>query len=394
MSTTCTNCGCQCVTPRDCGNCGCGSGASSCPLSTSPVPFCIHATEDLVSTRELPLFQPTTFDFGTGQNNLADAWPWVCDTNEGESSRRVIVNLPPRSPMWFDWNSEQCRFVGPEGWTLSYGSWTLTSPDGEIWQFTGFESGELKGRFNRYISPGRGSYQVYDPDEAGNPYTDGAHIKGLRFTYEKDGQTVYRFLDFSYSADVDGREHLASAVVRKMESPVVDIERALFSYRTLEVPLESGGSSSSSSSLSADDYETLYSIKSITRQIYEDDAWVTLGQTFTKHYGADDENGYPNAPKYEFDEEAYERLMADAEVTDADTASDTKLAEYATTYYEYDSQRRITQRRSASGSVVTYAYEDGDGTESERNQFATRVTETQNDCAVTTTYKTSTASPS
>ena len=74
--------------------------------------FCLYRTADLVSTRKLPLFQPTHDDFGAGVDRLVSAWPWITDTNEEESSRRVIVNIPPMAPMWFTWNPTACEFEG------------------------------------------------------------------------------------------------------------------------------------------------------------------------------------------------------------------------------------------------------------------------------------------
>ena len=385
MSTNsqCSQCGCHCVTPRDCGNCGCGTTPSICPVNASPIPFCLYKSDDLVTTHYVPLTTRTEYDFGAGTNMLCSAWPWVTDTNEDVSTRRVIVNIPPMAPMLFTWNENECCFVGPNGWTLCYGSWTLTSPEGDVWQFTGFEPGEPKGRFMRFTSRDGTSYEAYDPDYVNDftnsnayPYTDSGRIKGIMFSEERDGETAYKFLDFTYATDSDGKERVQTAVVRRKASPIEDVERAQFNYRTVTVPIASG-----------DGEKTLYSLKSITRQIYENSAWTTVGQTFTKHYGASETNGYPNSPKYEFDEEAYERLMADPTVTDADTASDAKLAEYATTYFEYDSEGNVTKRKSADGAETIYAYEEGTGSETNRNAFVRKVTETRGGCAVTTTYK-------
>lgn len=384
MSTTCNNCECICVVPLDCGQCGCDTGPAVCKLTASPAPSCLYKTENLVSTKKLPLFQRTDYDFGAGTNMLNAAWPWICDTNEEPASRRVIVNLPPMAPLWFTWNSTTGEYEGQrpaEDWTLAYGSWTLTSPDGEIWQFTGFEDDEPKGRFVRYTSPGGNGYAVYDPayrDDPGNPnaypYTDGGHIKGIVATYQEGGQPIYRYLDFEYTVDAADNEHLQSATVRRKAGTLEDLERVLFSYGAVDVG--SGGSA-----------QTLYSIKSITRQIHQDTAWVSIGQTFTKHYGESDANGGANAPKYDFDEEAYQRLMADPQVSDPDTASDAKLAQYATTYFEYDAEGRVAKRRSADGVETTYAYTDGGGSESSRNAVASKVFETRGNCAVQVTYE-------
>ena len=157
--------------------------------------------------------------------------------------------------MWFTWNEDTGEFDGPPGWSLAYG-WTLTSPEGEIWQFTDFEpTTHPRGRFVSYQSPHGIRYRVYDPaypDDPdhpnADPYTDGGRIKGIQFISQNDGQTVYHYVDFSYATGQNDREHVASITVSRQASPTVNVERLLFTYRTLEIFPSSSSSSSSSPS--------------------------------------------------------------------------------------------------------------------------------------------------
>jgi hypothetical protein len=349
----------------------------------------------MVSTRRTPLFQKEEYDFGFGANIMASVMPWVNDTNEpatdSENDRRVIVNIPPRASMWFEWDFYDCRFHGPEGWTLTYGSWILTSPEGEVWTFIGFEKEEYpKGRFFSYTSPGGISYQVYDPESpSGDPYTDHGHIKGIKFTYQQDGKTVHRYLIFSYEIGYDNTEHVTSVTVSRQSGSVEPIERALFTYRTLELTESASSSSGSSSSSSSSGQATptvLYSPKTITRQIYQNGAWVTLETRYYRHYGQSDPNGSPNAVKYEFDPEAYQRLLADPQVSDPETAPDSKVAQYATVYYEYGADGRISKRTMASGQESQYTYEEGCDPGDSRNDFRLKTTETRGDGSVLITF--------
>jgi len=93
-----------------------------------------------------------------------------------------------------------------------------------------------------------------------------------------------------------------------------------------------GSSSSSSSSNSGGGGEELGSagdLQSITEQFYVNSQWTGDRVSYYRYHLSGGASGNEHQVKYILGPEEYERLAADAEVSDPFTASDEKVAEYA-----------------------------------------------------------------
>ena len=389
MSCAC-KCTCQCVTY---GDCDCLPQLSQ-PLQGRLVGLTFYRADELRSTNSQPLFAPTSYDFGAGPNIVAQAWPWVTDTNE--STPRYFVHLPPQPALPFSWHAEgpsgqTGHLSGPPGWNLVYtGNWELTNAQGERWTFVGFErNAHAKGRLMSYQGPGGEGYEVYDPDDPDNPqadpYTEQEHIKGLRCTYTYEGKTLCEYLDFSYTSGDDGQERLEQATLRRQEgdSAVENVQRVLFEHRW------AAASSSSSSSSSSGDCGVLgpwYYRGTVTHQVDEQSVWATTGTTYRQVYLPGEAGGFAGALKYYLDAEAYARLQDDPAVSDPLTASDAVVARYATLYLEYDATGRIRKRQTLGGGEVTFSYVEGYPGTDDRNKYQLQTTQTRADGSVRTRY--------
>ena len=86
-----------------------------------------------------------------------------------------------------------------------------------------------------------------------------------------------------------------------------------------------------------------------------------LDQNYYRYYKTNTSTSYQGGMKYALDTDAYARLKAAAGGTDADVviASDATVADYADSYFEYDSNKRVTKHETGAGGATgtsTYAY--------------------------------------
>jgi len=85
--------------------------------------------------------------------------------------------------------------------------------------------------------------------------------------------------------------------------------------------------------------------------------------------------------------EQYERLAADPAVSDPFTASNTKVAEYAATYFEYDSDGEVSLRKEAGSLATTFQSTTSDYDGTDHNQWKYKTVETRGDGGVRTRYE-------
>src|SRR5262249_39048583 len=87
----------------------------------------------------------------------------------------------------------------------------------------------------------------------------------------------------------------------------------------------------------------------------------SLDTRYYRYYPDNEANGYVHGLKFVFDAASFARLQA--AVADPFTASDAEVAPFASNFFEYDDQQRVTQETvqgagsSTSGGLGTYSYE-------------------------------------
>ncbi|MCB9939632.1 MAG: hypothetical protein H6823_15425, partial [Planctomycetaceae bacterium] len=322
-------------------------------------------------------------NFGLGYNKLSSLDPFITSGCGCE----VYVVLPPCEILRFTYNEDDKVYEGESDYCLVYrnGQFTLTdNKTGEPSYFRGFEPGEANpGRFIKKpaANGSRNSLEAFDPDDpSGSPYTAGGNLKGLRVVETVDSVEITYAYVFEYNAD--GNMTVATIKRKEGSGSWESLHRVLFTYY-------SGGTSSSSSSggSSGDEYGSAEDMQSATEQVYIDSQWTGDRVTYWRYYVDGESNGNVHQVKYVLGPEQYERLAADAAVSDPFTASNTKVAEYAATYFEYDSDGEVSLRKEAGSLATTLQSTTSDYEGTDHNQWKYKTVETRGDGGVRTRYE-------
>jgi len=199
-----------------CHRCDCGD--QQLPLLGGMFGLTLYYFRELFPTCCSP--EPGTvaaFDYGMGYNWLSNLTPYVTDV-EGtgganpDPSQDAVVVLPPLGVFRFTCLGDSYVSETP-GYTLTYGGmFTLTTPDGSVWNFQGFERGTIpKGRFASMVSPGGLILQVMG-------YTDQGQITEVRATWSEGGETASEAYEFNHAIHADGAQRVTSVVRRRLWS--------------------------------------------------------------------------------------------------------------------------------------------------------------------------------
>ncbi len=379
----------QCAYPEDCGQGGCGSdcgpnvGATDLEAAGAISGFRTFS-DKLISTC-LPRCEEVNFDFGLGYNWLASAWPFVLDRCGGP----WYVVLPPRKVLRFCLSQDGCAICspggcedcpgdpvgdGPSGDQLRYrlfyeeDDFILKEDSGGTWKFVGFcGASAAPGRFKSYESAGY-SAQVED-------YTSFGHIKKIQFA----GCGATGCYQYEYQVFADGVERLVTAVHYRADKDGQEqpVRRALYTYTGGSAGSSgssgsSAASGSSSSSGSSGAPETGGDLETVTLQDYLDGQWVTIG---TYYYRYEILANGAHRIKHVVEPEAYQRLVDDPGVIVPFTASDEKVAEYATKSFRYDANGDLIEE-VAGGVTTTFSYAEGTASDG-YNNWKRRTVETQ-----------------
>ncbi|MCA9141760.1 MAG: RHS repeat-associated core domain-containing protein [Planctomycetales bacterium] len=381
-----TNNSCRCAYPR----CTCETSKSLCLFNAligfdgrfGPLPsLCLSSHPFLEMTSCSGNNQ--TVNFGLGNNKLSSLDPFVTSGCGCE----VYVVLPPCTVLRFNYNEETEVYEGESDYCLVYrnNEFSLTkNDDGEPTFFRGFEPGEQNpGRLiKRPAANGsRNSLEAFDPDNpGGDPYTANGNLKGLRVVETVNNVEITYAYMFDYNAD--GNMTVATIKRKEDSGSWENLHRVLFTYY-------SGGSSSSSSSggSSGDEYGSAGDMQSATEQIYVNGQWSGDRVTYWRYYVDGESNGNVHQVKYVLGPEQYERLAADPAVSDPLTASNAKVAEYAATYFEYDSAGEVSLRKEVGSLATTFQSETSGYEGTSSNSWQYKTVETRGDGGVRTRYE-------
>ncbi|NQT13375.1 MAG: hypothetical protein HQ582_11535 [Planctomycetes bacterium] len=92
-------------------------------------------------------------------------------------------------------------------------------------------------------------------------------------------------------------------------------------------------------------------LKTATQQKPVDGRWKTVGTTYYRYYA---DKSRQRRIKYVLEPDAYGRLKNDPQVNDPQTASEEKVAEYATRYFEYDEKGQVISEVSQEPAAPNY----------------------------------------
>ncbi len=303
------------------------------------------------STRAEHLNEAIHFDFGIGYNWTVSAWPYITDTQNGT----LLVVLPGRN-LNFAWNGLTERYEGPRGFELTYdvyaSQFTLKDPDGRIWQFVGFGKALTpKGRFFNLTAPNGETATV-------NGYTSYGHITRIVTRRRQGSSWAEETWDYAYVSCDDGAERLQTFTIQSQVAggSSENVRRYSYTY-TIDGDLES-----------------------VTESLYLDAQWVPQG-VFYYRYAAD---GEPHRLQYALHPEQFAALSEDPEVSDPWQATDEQVAQYATYYFEYDANHRLSYRQPLAGGASWFSYTEGDATSTDPNVVHLQTVETRADGSLRT----------
>jgi len=304
--------------------------------------------------------------FGNGFNWQVEEWPYLVTDFDGNA----VVQGRANTSFWFDKVGDD--FVGK----FDIKQTLVHDETARVYRFYNLdgsyiEFGDFTRMFQRHV------------DAAGNKVEVKAmHSNGYNFTkversYTSGGSTTTEQYLYDYT-NPTGDDLLQRITLRRQVDggAWTNIARAVYTYYGLNA--EHGGEAD---------------LKTVTTQTWEDGQWEDTGTTMYRYYreslspsssssSSSSSSGSGNSPafvhllKYVVNPEAYERLKADPNVTDPLTASDSKVAEYADFYFEYDAQRRVTKEMVNGGSqTYLFSYEESDNADG-YNSWKYKTTET------------------
>lgn len=365
--------------PRKGGGCGTGPGFSCEPVHYSSGHAKIVAT-DIESpgfgkpwghTRSFAGRQSITENFGNGYNWQVAEWPYLaieCSV--------VVAQGRPNYALWFDVDGDDLvgRFGIKETLELDAvgGVYRLYELDGTVTEFD-----DETGQFVRQTDPAGNAIEVTDYE------ADGLHISAVQRSYTSGQDTTTEELAYDYSTS--GGLHLLGSVTlrrRVNQGAWTNVARASYTYHD-ELDLQG---------LEGD-------LSTVTTAVWEDSQWNDTGTTLYRYYtespgasssssssGGSGAEAEPHLLKYVVNPSSYERLAADAQVSDPLEASDAKVAEYADYYFEYDSERRVTKESVRGGSMdYEFAYSESENDDG-YNSWKFKTVETQPGSVTNTIY--------
>ncbi|MEZ6129153.1 MAG: hypothetical protein R3C59_10765 [Planctomycetaceae bacterium] len=302
---------------------------------------------------------------GSGFNWQVREWPYLVRDFDGN----VTVLGIAAAAIWFtkDGSDFVPTFQTKEVLTLDEVAnvYRLTARDGTVTEFD-----SLTGVMERRIIPGGDVIQVTDLTD------DGYNIAETQRNVDVGGQTVTERFNYTYE-NVTGSEQITRvAVTRKVGSGSWEnIIRCNYTYYGFNA--SNGGYG---------DLETA------TTQTWDGSQWNDVGTNYYRYYlqlpgtaSSSSSSSGRSSPtpvhllKYVLGPEEFLRLTNDPSVTDPLTASDAIVSQYARTYFEYDSHRRVTKEIVFGGaSTYSFAYEES-SFENDYNHWKWKTTETRPD---------------
>ena len=359
-----------CTKPCGCSGANGSGGPQPAMMSTGPVRYLngdiAMAVDDLSSQgfgspwghrRSYSNQIPYNYDFGNGYNWLVENWPYLVQ----KDANTIAVIYQSQKAFWFTWDGS--TYVAQHGaqQTLVHDQannvFIMTDPDGQVWQFQDFDQYQYpEGLFKQATSPGGIVTAV-------TQYS-GVQIGEVQRSYQENGHTLVESYLYTYIANGENIDRLESVTLRRKtdDGPWDDLRRVRYTYYASNQPFGSPG-----------DLETA------VRQVLVGTTWVDADTSYYRYYQAGDANGFEHGLKFILEPDAFAELAADPDVADPLAASDAKLAQYASYYYEYDASRRVVAESVAGGSrEFTYAYTSGPSS-SDYNQWATKTVESRPD---------------
>ncbi len=167
----------------------------------------------------------TTTNLGNGTNWLVCNWPHLCE----QLDDLISVVFDTCRSYWFqttDGSTFTAQFGAKQTLTLASGIYSMTSPDGYLWQFNGAGGIGPIGSLNQVMSPGGDTLAVTGFNSAGR-------ITGIDRMVLVGADTITESYSYDYLPAGDPNAGLlASVTLLRQTSPSCGIRRAVYTYYT------------------------------------------------------------------------------------------------------------------------------------------------------------------
>ncbi len=227
--------------------------------------------------------------------------------------------------------------VNAPAWT-NRTSYQLARPDGSTMNFNGYGTASLGGMFSSMIDAAGNVTQAVSYNAAGN-ITE--LLRGSLSSAEQESW-VYAYISSGTNAG-----KLSSVTLRRR----TDITSSYTTVRTVAYTYFDGTTT----------YGNLGDLRTAVVTDYQNGSGVTVDTSYYRWYKSDTSTSYTGGLKYFFDNASYARLLQ--ATGNAFSASDATAAPYATNYYEYDTNHRVTTEiaqgagcSSCSGGQGTFTF--------------------------------------
>jgi hypothetical protein len=271
----------------------------------------------------------------------------------------VAVVFSPSKAFWFNRNGNnyEPKFGGKT--ELSFDSsaceFRFVDCQGEQTIFT--NSGDFK--------------QTIDP--AGNTtnvnFSSPGVIGEIFQTFFQNGKETKKSNKYEYYTSGPKAGKVKQVATSTSRSPAVELRRMVYDYY-----------------VDGDEFGSDGDLKTATEQILQGTTWVDHETSYYRYYLDGDPNGFEHGMKFALGPQAFVRLREDPQVSDPFTAPDSKVAEYADNYYEYDGNHKVSKSVTQAGLLTyTFAYQTSAHAD-DYNNWKLKVTMTRPDGSQLITY--------
>jgi RHS repeat-associated protein len=283
-----------------------------------------------------------------------------------DMSREIFMVQSQSSTTRWLWDSGTSQYVGEYGTrrlvAITADGYLVTQPSGASWLFFGPDAlAGLQGKLKQMTAAdGTVTIANYDGSQQltslvrSLPGTQ--HDASLIYTSATSGPSAGRYVTVEKRISRDG-----------VTQPV---KRWLYTYHT-----------------GTDSAGNLNDLKTASEAIYnaQTSEWETLYTTYYRYYTEDSAEGFKYGLRFTLNPQDYARMVAAGYPPEDPTISpDSLLATFATSFRQYDTQRRVTVWQARGGTLTTtYERLDSDGT---GQNWSRRSIKTTADGSVQTVY--------
>lgn len=240
----------------------------------------------------------------------------------------VAVVFSPSQAFWFNRNG---NIYEPK-----FGSKTELSFDSSACEFRFVD---CQGEQTLFTNSGDFKQSI---DPAGNTtnvnFSSPGVIGEIFQTFFQNGKETKKSNKYEYYTSGPKAGKVKQVATSTSRSPEVELRRMVYDWY-----------------VDGDEFGSDGDLKTATEQILQGTTWVDHKTSYYRYYLDGDATGFAHGMKFALGPQAFVRLCQDPQVSDPFTAPDSKVAEYADNYYEYDVNHKVSKSVTQAG-LLTYTF--------------------------------------